>query len=356
MSRSIKLLVAAVLGCVVASTLCQSTQRAVGLRVGDWAPPLRVGAWSQGRAVDAFQEGHVYVVEFFSTTCGPCIAAMPQLSALQKQYPDVAVVGVDVKDEDSNVAPFLQRAGRRLTYRVALDDKREVNEGWMATHWLDAAGQRGVPATFVIDQHRRIAWIGHPSDLAPVLTRVVNRTFDIAATEAQRVQFEKELQRADDCKSAGDLTGVADALDAMSRLDQGMYANCADYERSRLFLETSLESVGVAAGRRYLAAANTETASIALHALALSIARAKTPSNAALTLADDLLDRALALRDYSQAMLWDTKAKIAMAGGDRAAAVRAQQRAVDAVDENDDRQAYQAALDFYRIGTPPLKN
>src|SRR6266568_1760611 len=61
---------------------------AVSLKPGDLAPALTVTKWLQGRPVPKFEPGGVYVVEFWATWCGPCIAFMPHLAELQARYRD----------------------------------------------------------------------------------------------------------------------------------------------------------------------------------------------------------------------------------------------------------------------------
>ena len=74
-----------------------ATQPAVTLHIGDPAPPLGPGRWLKGEPVSAFEPGKVYVVEFWATWCGPCIAAIPHISDLQKQHAP--------KERDSASAP-----------------------------------------------------------------------------------------------------------------------------------------------------------------------------------------------------------------------------------------------------------
>ena len=138
------------------------------LKVGDDAPKLQVGKWVQGEAVKSLETGTVYVVEFWSTWCGPCRASIPHLNEVWKANKDkgLVVIGQNVwEEEEDGVEKFVKKMGEKMTYRVALDDKSKEEKGMMAKTWMEAAGQDGIPAAFVVDKAGKIAWIGHPTEL-----------------------------------------------------------------------------------------------------------------------------------------------------------------------------------------------
>lgn len=139
-----------------------------GLGVGDPAPKLEVGRWLQGAAVKEFAGDRVYLVEFWATWCGPCVASIPHLNELHERYRDkgLVVIGQNVfEQDDSKVPAFVQGMAGKMSYRVALDDKSDGGRGRMAQNWLAAAGQNGIPCAFLVDKRGRVAWIGHPTSL-----------------------------------------------------------------------------------------------------------------------------------------------------------------------------------------------
>lgn len=169
------------------------------LKVGDPAPKLACGDFVQGDRCTEFEKGKVYVVEFWATWCGPCTSSIPHLNGLWKKYQDkgLVVIGQNVWEQDeSGVEKFIERMGEKMTYRVALDDKSTDTKGAMATTWMAAAGQDGIPTAFVVDKEGKIAWIGHPTGLDKVLEAVLAGTFDSKKfaetdTAADEAVFEK---------------------------------------------------------------------------------------------------------------------------------------------------------------------
>ena len=145
----------------------------VTLKVGDPAPALKVGEWLQGEPVTHFEPGKVYVVEFWATWCGPCIAMMPHTADLQNEFKDQGVTMVSYTGKDPNntrekVIEFVKKRGAKLPYAFAYNDDDGVWDGWMKD-----AGKGGIPCAFVIDKSGRIAFIGHPMVLGGVLPKVI---------------------------------------------------------------------------------------------------------------------------------------------------------------------------------------
>src|SRR5579872_2916797 len=90
--------------CLVSTASQQPELKTKSPSVGDDPPALRVTKWLQGAEVKEFAAGKVYVVDFWTTWCDPCIAVMPHISSLQKEYREQGVnfIGFTALDEKDN--------------------------------------------------------------------------------------------------------------------------------------------------------------------------------------------------------------------------------------------------------------
>ena len=172
---------------------------AATLTVGDPAPKLQTGQWFQGDPVTAFDTNHVYIVEFWATWCGPCRESIPHLNELYEKFKDQGLIAIGQdcwEQNEDGVAPFVKKMGDKMTYRVALDDKSADKKGAMATTWMAAAGQNGIPTAFIVNKHGTIVWIGHPMALTEeVLSQILADKFDTAAFAGQYKKAQQEQQR-----------------------------------------------------------------------------------------------------------------------------------------------------------------
>ncbi len=186
--------VLAIAAALAAFALVSSAATAAGLNVGDPAPKLTVKKFVKGTPVTKFEKGKLYVVEFWATWCGPCRVSIPHLTELQKKHKDVTFVGVSVWEKDQGlIQPFVTSMGDKMDYRVAEDAVPaggDGNSGAMATTWMTAAGQGGIPTAFIIDKESKVAWIGHPMTMEQPLDKIIAGKWDI------KVEAEKSRKAA----------------------------------------------------------------------------------------------------------------------------------------------------------------
>ena len=118
------------------------------LQKGQPAPPLKVTTTSGQQVTLANYKGHVLVLDFFATWCGPCKEALPHLLDLNRTYgkQGLQILGLSVDDSgEKGVRDFV--AARQLNYPVALADDDLQGE----------YGLRSVPTIFVINKKGVVA-------------------------------------------------------------------------------------------------------------------------------------------------------------------------------------------------------
>ncbi len=195
-------------------------QQEATVKVGDPAPPLVNGEYVKGEPVKEFEKGKVYVMEFWATWCGPCIAAIPHVTELQEKYKDdgLIVIGQNVwENDEAAVKPFVENMGDKMGYRVAYDDG-----GKMAEQWMRAAGQNGIPASFIIDREGKIAWIGHPMSMDGPLEKVLAGNFD-AKAEAEKAKKTEQLgMQISQAMQAGETDKAVKLLDQYAEMNPQM--------------------------------------------------------------------------------------------------------------------------------------
>jgi thiol-disulfide isomerase/thioredoxin len=120
----------------------------------------------------AASRGHVVVINFWATWCGPCKTETPQLDALYRQVQPQGIdfVGVDVK-ELSRDAGNAFISDNKISYPILWDEpgKTALELGHIPSASL--------PFTVVIDKQQRVAAVYlqvlTPGDLQPVLSSLV---------------------------------------------------------------------------------------------------------------------------------------------------------------------------------------
>lgn len=137
------------------------------LAVGDKAPTKLPSAWLKGDRVAALDPNKAYVIEFWATWCPPCVASIPHLAELQAKLKEdgVQVVSIHVSSGAEAADAYVRKNTNAMTYTVAKDANGAVGKAW-----LEAAGQNGIPCSFVV-AGGKIAYIGHPMSLDPEKVR-----------------------------------------------------------------------------------------------------------------------------------------------------------------------------------------
>jgi cytochrome c biogenesis protein CcmG/thiol:disulfide interchange protein DsbE len=124
------------------------------------APEFRLTAYGGGDISLAALKGKPVVLNFWASWCYPaCYEEAPLLEATWRKFRDqgLMVVGVDIQDKEANAQEFIRRFG--FTFPNAPDPGSKVSIDY---------GVYGVPETFFVDRHGRIAY-KHVGALTPAL-------------------------------------------------------------------------------------------------------------------------------------------------------------------------------------------
>ena len=352
------------LAALAGAAMAVATQTAnAKLTIGDPAPKLQTGKWIQGDPVKKFDAGRVYIVEFWATWCGPCVASIPHLNDLAQKFKDkgLIVIGQDVWDTDDAVPAFVKKMGDKMTYRVALDDKRQDAEGFMAAHWWKRhTDNHGIPNAFIINKEGRIAWIGHPIGLnEKLIEEVLADKFDIAKFAAEYEKQQLENQKLLDAQKK-----VFSAIDgkkwseASSALDE-LLAMFPQFQAS--FTTTRFE---ILLGQRKFAEAwNFAETNANAHpknawlqnALAWDIVAPETLEQRNLDLAGKLAERANQAVGGKDANILDTLARVQFMSGRKKEAVATEQKAVDAAPDEQKNSFRKSLTSYQQDKLPEIK-
>jgi thiol-disulfide isomerase/thioredoxin len=128
----------------------------------EWAgqplPPLEAAGWlntERPLAADALR-GKVVLLDFWMTSCGPCVAGIPELASLHERFREHGVVIVGLTSElDSDVG---------LKRFVESRPGMEWPIGYGAASAFSSMGIYAVPTYVVYDRTGRSVWGGHSLD------------------------------------------------------------------------------------------------------------------------------------------------------------------------------------------------
>jgi len=316
-------------------------ERLYPLMLGDRAPRIEVAEWVQGEPVQAFEPGHLYVVEFWATWCGPCKKAIPHLNELAHEYDGkVRFIGVSISETISDEEPyrvpeFVKEMGDQMTYTVASDRAKAEDPHRMREDWMRAAGQGGIPTAFIVNGEGRVAWIGSPFVIDEPLSQIVAGTWDIEKaardyaaemrSKALTDQLAREISKA---KKNRDWASALKTLDDGLRKAPELEANFG-IDRYFLLLDLERQSEAATYGRHLVADVIAKNP-YALNQLAWSIVDPQAKREGGdYVLAVLAAERAVELQEGKDASVLDTLGLALFRVGKVARAIEIQTRAVE---------------------------
>jgi peroxiredoxin len=116
------------------------------------------------RVTSAELKGQIVVVQFWSTTCSSCLAAMPDLKRTYEKYSTKGVFFLGVSDDRDLAVLEKHLEDHGITWPQTLD----------SAALCKAFGVSKLPAAFVLNRSGRIVWAVHPTSLDKPLQQVLD--------------------------------------------------------------------------------------------------------------------------------------------------------------------------------------
>lgn len=119
------------------------------------APKIEFTEWINNPKEISVIKDKPVVLEFWSTWCGPCIAAIPHFNQLTEKYDkEITFISVNSYEGNAIVENFLLK-NPMLSY-VALDENETLKK---------AFNVQTIPVTILIDKNRMLRWRGITTEL-----------------------------------------------------------------------------------------------------------------------------------------------------------------------------------------------
>jgi len=345
--------------------ICCCAAKEPSLKVGDQAPKFLPGKWVQGEPVKELDRNKVYIIDFWSSWTATSQTAIPHLDTLQTKFKDqgLVVIGQSVCEENqAMVEPFIKKMAKVMTYRVALDNVTEKSKGTMMDTWLDAAGEEGLPTSFIVDKQGRLAWIGHPVKIKSAqIQQLLEGAYDLKqAAEDYSMLRRNEAELLDiwkktkSCFTLRHWDHIGKNVDRMEKLVPASERTAFDVIRFRMLMGTREYKEAFKLAEKLSDACQEEA--LVQNQLAWAMLISGVCEGADLDLAEKIAERANTSARSMDAAILDTLARARFMKGKKKEAIELQEQAVKMADEfqnSSTEQSLKQTLESYKEGKLP---
>jgi len=130
------------------------------IKIGDNAPEIFINQWIKNTPSKKSLKNKFIVLDFWATWCQPCLAAVPHINNLKKEFSDHNVIFLSMTSES-------QKTAKRVFNRVDFETP-VVTDNNNQTHINFGDGIKGLsyyPMTVLIDDNNIIRWYGSSKNL-----------------------------------------------------------------------------------------------------------------------------------------------------------------------------------------------
>ncbi|MDG2424659.1 MAG: redoxin family protein [Phycisphaerales bacterium] len=345
----------------ITETITVETEEATPVKtltIGDKAPTIKDITWLKGKGVEAFKPGDSYVVECWATWCGPCIKGIPHLTKLQKQYKGkIKIMGIAIWQEGDDrlakVTDFVKEQGDKMDYTVGIEKDNSI-----ANNWMKPAGQNGIPCAYLVDKDGRIAWIGHPGSIDPVLESYTAGSWDVATFAVEyRKQQENEKFMEQMSRKVQEAMAKNEPGKAIEILDEVIAKNpdmsSVKYSKFMIMLSTDEYARQAYTFGEELLMDNWDNAQM-LNSLSWSVLTDPPVKYRDLDFAIKAAERANNLTDGEDASILDTLARAWFDKGDFKRAIELQEKAIATAPDGQMKDELKQTLEKYVTAQPKV--
>lgn len=129
--------------------------------IGKPAPEWKTAAWVNTKAnLPDELRNKIVLIDFWATSCGPCVANLPAVQKVHEEYAarGVVVVGLHGAEPNKKMVEDFVKA-RKLTYPIAIDadEPQKMTHGLMMSDY----GIEGIPTVAVVDRKGIVRYLGY---------------------------------------------------------------------------------------------------------------------------------------------------------------------------------------------------